>query len=591
MSRIASTPEVDALARRPRRAPRVALEARLGIGVMALAAATLVGPSDRTSIITLLVGVYLPYVVAITHLERHRGPLARSLGATADLLVVSVFAVAIPDVRVVALLGYGLATTYHAVTSGARVGAISAALAVVLAALTEVLGPGDGLGGFTIAMFAAVQAALVRTVTVLVRERRELAVQLARLDVLVSRQSRAPDRTSTLAALAAGLIEVLGADGGRVTVDGAPEDEVVPAFGSDAARHARGEHRAEHGTPPPHAIANDLDGLIRGAREAAEPVVLRRRTGHKTGRPWSRRLVWAAAVPLRTAVGDLGGVAVWGRGGLAPTDEALLVAFADHGAAALLRDRADHQQRHALRRLEEVELIRDEVISTLSHEVRTPLTATTGYLHILDTYWDRLDAGARRAMVSQARDSAEVLGRQVARLMDFARLERQTRLAAPEPIDLAGAVRRAVDRRAALLARHPVRVMVPPGCSVLADGEALDRALGNLLENAAAYTPPDSAVHVDARRDGDTVTVTVRDHGPGIAPDDLPHVFDPLFRGHQPQPGIRGTGTGLTVVRRLVELLGGRVWVESEPGQGATFGFTLPVDAPLASDPIARASG
>jgi two-component system sensor histidine kinase KdpD len=105
----------------------------------------------------------------------------------------------------------------------------------------------------------------------------------------------------------------------------------------------------------------------------------------------------------------------------------------------------------------------------------------------------------------------------------------------------------------------------------------IDQVLSNLIENAAKYAPPGTAIRVRARRSDREVRVEVADQGPGIAASAVPRLFDPSYRINQGQPLAKGLGLGLAVARGLVEAHGGRIWVEGPPGWGATFTFALPL--------------
>jgi signal transduction histidine kinase len=111
----------------------------------------------------------------------------------------------------------------------------------------------------------------------------------------------------------------------------------------------------------------------------------------------------------------------------------------------------------------------------------------------------------------------------------------------------------------------------------LADGERLERVLGNLIGNALKYSPADATVTVSFERKGAEVVTSVTDLGRGIGPEDLPHLFGRYFRARATQKSHDGLGLGLYISRLIVEAHGGKIWVESEEGKGSTFSFTLPV--------------
>ena len=116
--------------------------------------------------------------------------------------------------------------------------------------------------------------------------------------------------------------------------------------------------------------------------------------------------------------------------------------------------------------------------------------------------------------------------------------------------------------------------------SVDADVDRLERIILNLLTNALKYSPPASSVLLRAQHHDDTVVVLMTDNGPGIAPEDLPHLFERYYRGKS-GPRAEGVGLGLYITKNLVDAHGGRIWVESEVGKGSTFAFTLPLASSL----------
>jgi signal transduction histidine kinase len=242
--------------------------------------------------------------------------------------------------------------------------------------------------------------------------------------------------------------------------------------------------------------------------------------------------------------------------------------------------------------LEDQERARQALLADVAHDLRTPVTVIQGTTDaLLDGVYPPTEEHLR-----SIRQETERLGQLVRDLRDVSlsdsgqlRLERR-----PVPVvDLAA---RAVARAERVAARRGVGLRLRPvddqgweATSVLVDPARVDQVLDNLLGNAVRFTPAGGEVTVDIRRlpavsgDAEEVAVSVTDTGPGIAPDDLPHVFDRFYRADPARSreadgdGSAGSGLGLAIVKGLVEAHGGRVRVESEPGQGARFTFTLPV--------------
>jgi two-component system, NtrC family, sensor histidine kinase KinB len=217
-----------------------------------------------------------------------------------------------------------------------------------------------------------------------------------------------------------------------------------------------------------------------------------------------------------------------------------------------------------------VEAAKEDFLSTVSHELRTPLTAVLGFASLLHADAPDLDEFVD-PIVRNARHMHEM----VERLLDYSRLEAGRVTVEPREIEFGPVLDASLERMGAALEGRKLDVAVEPGLLVRADPDALERILVNLVGNALKYGPPEAAVAVQARRGGGAATVSVADRGPGIAAEHHTAVFERYFR----VPGravATGTGVGLAIVRQYVELHGGHAWVESIPGDGATFFFTLP---------------
>ncbi len=239
-----------------------------------------------------------------------------------------------------------------------------------------------------------------------------------------------------------------------------------------------------------------------------------------------------------------------------------------HAAAAVVALQGifqDVTERRAAERL------KDDFLATVSHELRTPLTAIVGFSDLLARQVGSDLAGAVQAVVRNARE----MDRMVSRLLDFSRLQAGREHVAPEARDAREAVEDCLALLRPGLDEHTVANLVPDNLVVEVDTDALQRVLGNLVGNAAKFAPAGSTIEVDARPDGDRVVFTVADRGPGLPDGIVERVFDRFFQGPDQPAGKRGTGVGLSIVQRYVELHGGRVWAENRPGGGAVFAFTL----------------
>lgn len=216
------------------------------------------------------------------------------------------------------------------------------------------------------------------------------------------------------------------------------------------------------------------------------------------------------------------------------------------------------------------------VVSTVSHELRSPLTSVKGYVSLLLSRWDRLDDDAKREMLTQVNADADRVTRLIGELLDISRLEAGRLVLRRQLIDLGTIVGSVVDK---VRIGHPdldCQIDVDGVEAVYADPDKIAQVLTNLVENGAKYGSPHGMVVAAEATDG-VVAVTVTDRGDGIPAEDLPKVFTKFFRRDHGRPD--GTGLGLWISRGLVEAHGGRLTASSTPGEGTTFTFTLSLDA------------
>jgi PAS domain S-box-containing protein len=219
-----------------------------------------------------------------------------------------------------------------------------------------------------------------------------------------------------------------------------------------------------------------------------------------------------------------------------------------------------------------------EVISTVSHELRSPLTSVKGYTSLLINRWDRLAEEQKRMMLEQVHHDADRVTRLVTELLDISRLESGRLVLRRQMVDLIPLVNGVLEKVRMMEARLVAAVEFPENFPhVYADPDKIEQVLTNLVENAAKYADPQS-LHVRGGLQNGQVEVAVVDSGEGIPDSDLPRVFTKFFRRAETRP--TGSGLGLWISRGLVEAHGGRLVVESEVGRGSVFRFTLPIDPP-----------
>lgn len=228
------------------------------------------------------------------------------------------------------------------------------------------------------------------------------------------------------------------------------------------------------------------------------------------------------------------------------------------------------------------------IISTVSHELRSPLTSVKGYTSLLLSRWERLKDEQKRTMLEQVHHDADRVTRLVTELLDISRLETGRLVLKRQMVTLPDLARTVVDK---VRLGHPelgCEVSFPDGFpDVYADPDKVEQVLTNLVENAAKYGSPTGMRVTGTVGDGE-VAVEVHDVGPGIPAEDLPRVFTKFFRRDHGRPS--GTGLGLWISQGLVEAHGGHLTATSELGVGSTFCFTLPTDAfEQAHEPIGDA--
>jgi len=238
------------------------------------------------------------------------------------------------------------------------------------------------------------------------------------------------------------------------------------------------------------------------------------------------------------------------------------------GAVLVLRDGA--------RRRAPVEGI--EVISTVSHELRSPLTSVKGYTSLLLNRWERLRDDQKRMMLEQVHHDADRVTRLVTELLDISRLESGRLVLRRQLVDLPTLVETVTEKVRMAEPELEVDVRFSDNFPrAFADPDKVEQVLTNLVENAAKYASPKGLMVAGAVLNG-KVEVAVADRGEGIPPSDLPRVFTKFFRRAETRP--TGSGLGLWISRGLVEAHGGQLVAESEMGRGSVFRFTLPTEAP-----------
>jgi signal transduction histidine kinase len=264
----------------------------------------------------------------------------------------------------------------------------------------------------------------------------------------------------------------------------------------------------------------------------------------------------------------------------------LLTRVADQIALVVHSNLLLSQQRETVERLRELDQMKSDFIAITSHELRTPLTAIRGYVHTLLRRRDQIpDEQATKFMEIIDRQTHR-LARLVEDLLVVSRIEAGTMRLTADHVDLRRFLEQTVE---SFGPEAGARIELSVGeetARVVVDSDRLDQIVRNLVENALKFSPPDSAVRIEAARDDAEMRLTVSDRGQGIPPQALPHIFDRFHQaGEVLTRDTEGAGLGLYITKRLVEAMGGTIEVSSEMGKGSTFRVSLPVGTPPEEEP------
>jgi two-component system, OmpR family, sensor histidine kinase KdpD len=291
-------------------------------------------------------------------------------------------------------------------------------------------------------------------------------------------------------------------------------------------------------------------------------------------------------LPLRTGSGPVGVLGIDSDAPgplLTPDERRLLDALCDQAAVAIERISLAKGLDEA-RVLAETERLRAALLTSISHDLRTPLASILGTASSLRSF--PYDAGQREELLTTLEEEAERLNRFVANLLDMTRLESGAIELKLELIDVAEIVGAALQRAGTVLAGHRVEVDIEPGLPMLRlDAVLFEQVLFNLLDNAAKYSPPGSRIDIHATRDGGLVEIEVVDEGPGIPPADFERVFDKFYRVHAQDRRRAGTGLGLAICRGFVDALGGWIVARNRRDRsGAVLMIRMPVVPEIAAE-------
>jgi two-component system, OmpR family, sensor histidine kinase KdpD len=255
-----------------------------------------------------------------------------------------------------------------------------------------------------------------------------------------------------------------------------------------------------------------------------------------------------------------------------------LETFANQTALAIERARLTEEAQETQLRME-TERLRNSLLSSVSHDLRTPLATITGAATTLIEQGGRLDGPAQHDLLGSVREEAERLNRLVQNLLEMTRLESGALELRKEWHSIEEVIGAALRRHAKRLIGRRITTRVLPDLPLVAmDDVLIEQVLMNLIDNALKYTPTGTPVDIIATATDRAATVEVADRGPGIPAGQEEKIFEKFYRG-QPGEG-RGAGLGLAICRGIIRAHGGRIWAQNLPGGGVAFLFTLPVTEP-----------
>ena len=239
-----------------------------------------------------------------------------------------------------------------------------------------------------------------------------------------------------------------------------------------------------------------------------------------------------------------------------------------------------------------IEQMKDEFMSVASHELRTPVTAIKGFLELLQSGKPLPLSAEHQGFLDAVGRNTDRLEKLINDLLDMSRLESGMVTIQTSVFDFNGVVAQVVDEMQSDLESHHLEIQTPEERSAVlveADRDRVCQVMTNLLSNAVKYAPAGSGIwiRVDSPQQncGGLVKVSVADNGPGISAQDIENLFQKFFRvDNSTTRSAAGTGLGLAISKALIELHGGKIWVESELGRGSTFSFTIPKEGSLILD-------
>lgn len=372
--------------------------------------------------------------------------------------------------------------------------------------------------------------------------------------------------------------------------DGTLETRASYGLESEFARHAK----KKLGEGIAGWVAERQEAVLLGGRDENAPAGLGQH--YKS----NRNITSALSLPLRVGercVGVLNVNRINHPEPFLDHHREVLQMFAEHSGAVIERaetlerlNRRTRELEEANLRLAELNQMKDVFLSTASHELKTPLSSVIAYAELLEENDDTLDRRQRAEFLHRLRGEAGRLLQLIEDILDLSRIESGKLTLRRRPITLAEVVHGAVETSSGVARKHDVRLEEESGEGLPAlnlDEVKMRQVVVNLITNAIKFSPAGGTVAVRTRRDHGDLVIEVTDQGPGIQPEESTHIFELFGQGVRRGPReTTGLGIGLHLVKRLSELHGGHVGVNSRPEVGSTFWVRLPLT--LADDGMAE---
>jgi signal transduction histidine kinase len=270
------------------------------------------------------------------------------------------------------------------------------------------------------------------------------------------------------------------------------------------------------------------------------------------------------------------------RGQFTEEDERFITLLGGRVGGVIEASRSRGRERALMQKLREADRTKSEFVSMLAHELKNPMVTISGFSEILRDQSEKIAPEKIKEIAGILNSEVDRLARLVYDLLDLSRMESGTVRYDLQPISLHDVVDKLLTLHTSLNAHHVVTPRLPDDLpKVLADRDRLNQVLLNLLMNAARYSPQGTEIQLAAdvfEEDGaQKVRVSIKDEGIGIASEDQERVFSKFVMLPKPAWVKKGTGLGLFITKGIVEAHGGRIWIDSEPGRGSAFHFTLDI--------------